>query len=70
MQSKLGENISNGQETASTLPSEITALATSGNSGVSQKISLAAMMTIVSEKTGYPHGDAGTWNGHGIRSWH
>jgi acyl carrier protein len=54
LQSKLGTDDS-ALQTAGTLTSEITAAASAASSlGVSAEVVTAAMMTIVSEKTGYP----------------
>jgi len=55
LQSKLGENISGGQE-YETVPSEMIATAVTPviSSAVSEEDITAAMMAIVSEKTGYP----------------
>ena len=51
LQSKLGGKISNGQEAVST---SVEIPAATANSGVSAEDIVAAIMTIVSEKTGYP----------------
>ena len=70
LQSKLGTDDS-ALQTAGTLTSEITAAASvASSSGVSAEDITAGNDDYCQRKNRLPPGNAGTWNGHGIRSWY